>query len=130
MADAPPISKAPAVYPETEAFWAGTAEGKLLLKVCKDCGEAHFYPRQLCPHCFSDKTEWVESAGRGFIYTYTQTDRAPIFRFPAMVALDEGPVLMTAIIDCEAHDIEIGKRVTLTFAPTEGEQQLPVFRID
>ena len=129
MADEVLISKAPLVYPETEACWAGTEEGKLLLKVCRDCDVVHFYPRPLCPHCFSEKTEWIESAGRGLIYTFTQTDRAPVFRFPAMVALDEGPIVMTAIVDCEPTEIEIGKRVTLAFAPTEGKQQLAVFRI-
>ena len=39
---------------ETKHFWEQAVEGKLLIKRCKACGEAHYFPRSLCPFCFSD----------------------------------------------------------------------------
>src|SRR5260370_13647178 len=68
---------APAVNLETEHFWDAAADGKLLIKKCTACGEPHFYPRTHCPFCFSDKTEWVESSGKGIVYTYSVMRRAP-----------------------------------------------------
>ncbi len=53
------------------------AQGKLLIKKCTACGEPHFYPRNICPFCFSDKTEWVEASGNATIYTYSVMRRAP-----------------------------------------------------
>ena len=44
---------APAVAPETQAYWDAAAKGKLLVKKCTACGQAHHYPRTLCPFCFS-----------------------------------------------------------------------------
>jgi uncharacterized OB-fold protein len=54
---------------ETQAFWDAAAEGKLLIKKCNACGEVHFYPRALCPFCFSDQTVWQEASGQGTVYT-------------------------------------------------------------
>ena len=49
--------------PETKHFWEQTVEGKLLIKRCTACGEAHYFPRSICPFCFSDQTVWEESSG-------------------------------------------------------------------
>jgi uncharacterized OB-fold protein len=66
---------APAVNPETREFWAATAEGRLLLKRCLDCGSLIWYPRAICPECSSLDTEWVAAAGRGRVYSYTVNHR-------------------------------------------------------
>ena len=50
---------------ETQAYWDAAAQGKLLVRKCTGCGEAHHYPRTICPFCFSDKTEWIECVGQG-----------------------------------------------------------------
>lgn len=51
----------PAMMPGDQPYFDAAAEGRLMLKKCGDCGEHHHYPRALCPHCFSDKVEWVHS---------------------------------------------------------------------
>ena len=44
--------------PEVDAFtrpyWDAAAEGRLLLRRCGACGRAHHYPREFCPHCWSE----------------------------------------------------------------------------
>ena len=46
---------APVINLETAPFWAAANEGIFLLKRCETCGEVHFYPRAVCPHCLSLK---------------------------------------------------------------------------
>lgn len=128
MADDIAKPAAPTVTNEAKPFWDAAAEGKLLIQRCDSCGDAYFHPRPFCPFCLSDKTSWFEAAGTGTIYTYTVTARAPIFKIPAMVALDEGPVIMSAIVDAEPETVRIGQRVGVTFVPTADGPPLPVFR--
>ena len=71
MAEAKVKYPAPQGNPETKPFWDAAGEGKLLIKRCTACGEAHYFPRSICPFCFSDKTVWEESSGEGEIYTFS-----------------------------------------------------------
>ncbi len=120
---------APVVYPETRPFWDAAAQGRLLLKRCVACGEAHYFPRSLCPFCLSDRTEWQQASGRGSIHTYSVTRRAgPVVYVIAYVTLDEGPTMMTNIIDCEPDSVRIGQRVEVVFKPSDGGPPVPMFR--
>ena len=118
---------APAVSPETEAFWKATGEGKLLLKRCKACGKAHYFPRTICPLCFSADTEWTQASGEGTIYSYSVMRRAPQPYAIAYVTLKEGPSMMTNIVDCDLDSIRIGQKVKVVFKPTDGGAPLPMF---
>jgi hypothetical protein len=118
----------PLINMETETYWQGAKDGKLMLKKCNACGETHFYPRAICPHCFSEDTVWYEASGKGTIYTYSVMRRAEIPFVIAYVTLDEGVTMMTNIVECDFDSIEVGQAVEVTFRPTEGDQALPVFR--
>ena len=48
-----------AAYPETETFWREAANGKLMLKHCTSCENAHWYPRPVCPLCGSDQVKCI-----------------------------------------------------------------------
>lgn len=112
---------APLTNPETEPFWAAAREGKFLIRACTDCGKAHWYPRAICPHCFSDKTEWQEASGRGTIYSVSVMKRAPEVYAVAYVTLEEGPTMMTNIVDCDFDNVAIGQAVTVTWRPTKDD---------
>jgi uncharacterized OB-fold protein len=118
---------APPVNPETQAFWDAAAQGKFLIKNCTACGEPHFYPRNICPFCFSDKTEWVEASGNATIYTYSVMRRAPVPYAIGYVTLAEGPTIMTNIVDCDLNGIKCGQTVKLVFKPSEGGPPVPMF---
>ena len=113
--------------PESEAFWKAASEGKFLVKRCTDCGRVHWYPRAICPFCFSDRTEWVAGSGKGTIYTYSVMRRAPEPYAIAYVTLEEGPTMMTNIVDCDLDSIRIGQKVKLVFKPTDGGPPMPMF---
>jgi uncharacterized OB-fold protein len=130
MAEGQQTRKIPAPLPnlETQAFWDAAAEGKLLIKKCNSCGEVHFYPRSICPFCFSDQTVWQQASGDGTIYTYSVMRRgAPVPYAIAYVTLAEGPAMMTNIVDCDLDGIKIGQKVKLVFKPSEGGPPVPCF---
>jgi uncharacterized OB-fold protein len=119
---------APAVTVETKPFWDAAAEGRFLIKRCTACGEAHWYPRALCPFCFSDETVWEESPGEGVIYTYSVMHRSPTGPFAiGYVTLAEGPAVLTNFVDCDLSKLAIGQKVKVKFQPTEGGPPAPVF---
>jgi uncharacterized OB-fold protein len=124
----------PRTTPETEDYWAGCADGVLQLTECADCGLVYHYPRALCPDCFSDDTEWVEVEGTGEIYSFSIQEQMrgwPEEALPHVIAyveLDDGPRMMTNIVDCDPSDLAIGDRVEVRFVPTdEPDVAIPVF---
>ena len=123
----------PDVTPETEPFWAGATDGRLLLSECQDCDLVYHYPRALCPDCFSEDIEWLAADGEGEVYSYSITRTMigwPEEDLPLVVAyveLDEGPRLMTNV-DADPDTVDVGTRVTVRFEDTEDENvAIPTF---
>ena len=119
--------QAPQPNPETQAFWDAAAAGKLMIGKCTVCGQVHYYPRAICPHCLSDKTELQQASGDGTIYTYSVMRRTPVPYAIAYVTLQEGVSMMTNIVDCDLDKIKIGQGVRLVFKPSESGQLVPMF---
>ena len=119
--------QAPQPNPETKAFWDAAAAGRLMIGKCNACGKVHYYPRALCPFCFSDRTQLQQTSGNGTIYTYSVMRRAPIPYAIAYVTLAEGPTMMTNIVDCDLDKIRIGQTVKLVFKPSDGGPPVPMF---
>ena len=118
---------APAITPETEAFWQAARDGRFLVRFCTSCGKAHWYPRAICPFCASDKVQWRESAGKGTICTFSVMRRAKEPYAIAYVTLAEGPTMMTNIVDFDLDAIRIGQAVRVAFKPTHGGPPMPMF---
>jgi len=121
------ILPAPEPNPETKPYWDAAAEGRLLIRRCSACGRAHHYPRALCPFCFSDRTEWQRASGNGTLYSFSVMQRAPVPYAIAYVTLDEGPSMMSNLVDCDFDTIRIGMKLKAIFKPTEGGLKLPMF---
>ncbi len=119
----------PTLSPETEYFWAAARDGRLALRYCKACQHYHYYPRSICPHCFSEQTEWRDSPGKGEIYSFSVMRKAPVPYSVAYIALDEGTMMLSNIVNCDFDTLRIGQRVRLQFLPFEGGA-LPVFEPD
>jgi uncharacterized protein len=125
----------PTPEPETQPFWDGTREGRLLVKRCADCGRAHFYPRPFCPHCWSAEVTWEEVSGRATLYTWSVVHRNDLPPFPqrvpyvaAVVDLEEGPRMMTNVVGCDPSALKIGMPLEVTFEERTDEVTVPVFR--
>lgn len=118
---------APRALPEALPFWEAAKAGRLLVKRCADCGETHYYPRDVCPHCLSANTEWIESKGTGTIYSYSAMGKEEARYTLAYVTLDEGVTMLTNLVDCDPATLAIGQRVRVAFKPSEGGQPVPMF---
>ena len=101
--------------PEAKPYWDGLNEGKLLLPKCDECDEPFFYPRIACPHCHSRNISWIQASGKGKLYSFQIAYRSlnPAFKIKppyilAMVELEEGPRLMSNLVNIEP-DVEVIK---------------------
>lgn len=118
----------PPVNPENQRYFDAAARGELLIGKCQACGEAHFYPRVICPYCFSDRTEWVPASGTGTVYTYSTMHRGvPAPYTIAYVTLDEGVTMLTNLVDCGPATIRIGQAVKVVFRTTAAGTSVPCF---
>lgn len=118
----------------TEAYWQAAHQGELKLPRCEVCAKFHFYPRSACPFCGSTALAWQVVSGKGEVYSYTVVHRAPSKGFAeqvpyvvAVVALDEGPHLMTRLTQVQPGAVNIGLRVQVEFEKQDDETTLPVF---
>jgi len=121
---------------DSRPYWDAAREGRLLIRKCKACGELHFMPRYLCPNCWSDQLEWVESAGKGNVHSFTVIRRAPLPEFAArvpyvvaLIELDEGPRMMANVLGDNALEVRIGTRVGVTFEDRGEGAMVPQFQI-
>ncbi len=125
---------APPVNPETKPFWDATSEARLLVRQCEDCQSLIWYPRAFCPECSSTRTRWLRVSGRGHIYSYTVNHRGEgpyQGREPyvlAYVELDEGPRMMTNIVETDDRGLAVGMPVEVVFHDTGEGSALPRFR--
>ncbi|GGS50769.1 Zn-ribbon domain-containing OB-fold protein [Streptomyces cinerochromogenes] len=120
--------------PETDAltrpYWEAAAEGRLLIRRCGACGRAHHYPREFCPHCWSEQVGWEEASGRAVLYTWSTVHRNDLPPFAArvpylaaVVDLAEGPRMMTELVECPEDTVRAGMPLEVVF-----RDGIPVFR--
>lgn len=113
--------------PESAPFQEAATEGRFVVPRCGACGRRHWYPRALCPFCFSDDIAWQDASGRGTVYSYTVMRRAKPAYAIAYVQLEEGPIMMSNIVGCDLNAVRIGMAVKLVFEPAGNGPLVPVF---
>ncbi|WP_342723841.1 Zn-ribbon domain-containing OB-fold protein [Bradyrhizobium sp. B097] len=113
--------------PETKAFWDAVAGGRFVLPRCRLCHRTHWYPRGICPHCFSTELDWHESSGDGEIYSFSVNRMGNEPYVVAYVALSEGPIMLSNVIDADPLTLSIGTRVKVAFRPAIGRLPVPLF---
>jgi len=123
----------PQPTPETQHFWDGTKAGELRLQRCDDCRNVYFPPRPLCPACSSRNVKVFAATGLGKLLSYVINHRPhPSSGGPyaiAVVELDEGPTLMSNIVDCEQtpEALVLDMPLEVTFEDN-GDIAIPLFR--
>lgn len=123
----------PTITTLTAPFWQAASEGRLVIQSCEACGKAVFYPRPICPHCWSNRLVWREASGRGRLKSFSVVHKpghpgwlpaAPYV--VGLVELEEGPTMLSFIVAEEAA-CAVGQPLVL--APTRiGGRTLPAFR--
>ena len=125
----------PKPTPETQHYWNGAKASELLLQCCDDCAHIYFPPRPFCPTCGSRKVSIKKASGKGTLYSYVINYRpaAPGFTPPyaiAVVALEEGPRMMSNIIDCPQtpEALVLDMALEVAFQKMDDAITLPVFK--
>jgi uncharacterized OB-fold protein len=125
--------KRPVPQPTTLSapHWEGARRQRLMVQRCAACAHHVFPPKPVCDACFSPNLTWVQSTGRGEIYSYTIVHRAPdpSFEVPycaAIIALEEGWYMLSNIVNVPMEAIAVGLPVEVCFVEVEG-MSLPVF---
>lgn len=118
----------------SQPYWEAAKRHELFLQKCQECGNFHYPPGEICSSCLSNKLEWVKASGRGIVYTWTVFHQVyhPAFEKDvpyAVVAveLEEGPRLLTNLVDCKVEAINIGMPVEVVFGDVTEEITLPKF---
>jgi uncharacterized OB-fold protein len=108
--------------------------GKLMLPRCKDCGTVHFYPKPVCPSCWSDRFEWFEAKGTGKIVAWSLVWKPHHDAFngeePIVlveVGLPEGPTMLSRIVGENRQSAKTGAAVKLVPMPEAARYPLPTF---
>lgn len=116
-------------------FWEGTRAHELRLLHCNACGHFWFPPSSRCPQCLSTDCEWQAVSGRGKVWSWIVMHQRYFAAFEseipynvAYVQLDEGPKLMTNLVDCDPADIRCDMPVQVVFEDVTPEITLPKFR--
>jgi hypothetical protein len=125
----------PRINEMSRPYWEGAKRHELLLQKCQECGHYRYPPGETCPSCLSDKLEWVKVSGRGSVYTWTVFHQAyhPAYKddIPyavVVVELEEGPRMITNLVNCRIEDIKMGMPVEVVFDDVTEEVSLPKFR--
>jgi len=126
----------PKATPDTQRHWDALRRHELYIQRCTDCGEAYFYPRNVCPGCLSDDVEWFRASGRGRLHTFTILPHGgprpplPPPYVVAVVELEEGPRMMSNLVGVEPDpdQIRCDMPVVIEYVDVTDECTLPRFR--
>ena len=120
---------------ESAAFWEGCRNHELRVQRCEGCGHFAFPPASRCPQCLASSLKWTKTSGRGKIYSFVIYHRAyhPGFEkeipyVVALVELDEGPRLISNIIECDLQSVRCEMPVEVVFEEMAEQVTLYKFR--
>src|SRR5262249_32649279 len=126
----------PAASRETLPWWEAAATHRLVVQRCTACGRPHHPPGPACPTCHGFDFDWVESAGRGIIYTFTVVHRAFIRSLAAVipyvvvvVELDDPPGirLVSNLVETDPAAVRVGLSVRTTWEDVAPGVAIPRF---
>lgn len=132
---------------DTQPFWDGVAEHRLLVQNCRVCARWIWQPRPLCPWCHAKDPEWREVNGDARVVSWTvlhppvlmvwqdklpfvlllvELNDAPGARMIGQLVDDAGELLQT---DGTAEGIDFDVAVSLRWRIDEAGQTLPAWTI-
>ena len=114
-------------------FWEATRRRELYLQRCKDCRHVWYPAGTNCPKCLSTNFEWSAMSGRGTVWSFIVYHHCwhPGFQkdIPynvAMIQLEEGPIVITNIVNVPNDSIKVGMPVKVVFEPAT--EQVTLFK--
>ncbi len=124
----------PSPTTETQPYWDGLNERRLLLQRCADCGKIRHYPRPVCDACWSMNADWVQAIGHGTVHSWTVTHYAfhpglkgDVPYLLLTVDLPEGVRMNAQARGIDVASLRVGLPVVVRFDTVKEGLTLPVF---
>ena len=104
------------------SYLDGIAEGQLRLQRCTACRTVRHLPSPMCANCHSVDWDEMPASGRGTVWAWVVNSRSSATPPPilAIVELEEGPKLTTALVDVDASSTKVGMPVQAVYVEAEG----------
>jgi uncharacterized protein len=125
----------PKINSDNAPFWQGCRNRQLKFQKCAACGHVRWPASMICPKCHTRETEWIVAGGHGTVYSYAVYHVAYHAGFAgdlpyvvAIVELDEGPHLLTNLVDCSPEEVTCGMEVVPAWHEVTPEVTLPKFK--
>jgi hypothetical protein len=116
-------------------FYAECARGRLALQRCSACRAWRHLPRYVCPACGSPEWRWEPASGRGRVWSWTVTHRAPHPALAgatpyvvALVELEEGVRMAARLVGVDPSSIRLDLPVVVELVPAAEDAAVPFFR--
>ena len=133
MPDPIPNANKVALLPEPTTldapFWDGLRAGELQLQHCAGCGSFQYPPETFCYDCGSNDLQWEAASGGGTVYSFITVHQRYHAAFAdnlpynvSVIELDEGPRLISNVIDIPSDEVEVGMRVKAAPRDLDGER--------
>ena len=120
---------------DSQAYWRGIQEGKLLLQHCQACAHVQYYQQAICRACGSDRLEHRAASGRGKVHSFSVVHRAPGPAFKQdtpyaviLVELEEGPRMISSFVGADPSLVSFDMAVELVCESAGAGMVLPRFR--
>jgi uncharacterized OB-fold protein len=125
----------PLISSLNKPFWEGLRNRELRLQKCRGCGEVRYPPAPLCPRCWSRDYQWDKLSGYGRVNSWVVFHQSYYRGYDnelpynvAEVQLDEGPRLLTNLVNIENSAIRDGLPVEIVYDDVTSEITLAKFR--
>ena len=130
-----PAKPLPQISAAMAPFFEAARRHALVVQRCAGCGARRFPARSICSTCLSREATWVPVSGRGTVFSFAIMHQAVHPGFAAetpyavvVIQLDEGPRVLSNLVDCPMADVRIGQPVEVVFDDLTPEVTLPKFR--
>lgn len=120
---------------DSQAYWDGLQQGRLLLQHCGACGHVQFCQQAICRRCAGTELLHRPASGRGTVHSFSVVHRAPGPAFKQdtpyavlLVELEEGPRMISSLVDADPMSVDFGMAVELVCEEVNSRITLPRFR--
>lgn len=126
----------PIIQPETDAYWDGARQGRLVIQRCAACATWVHPPRFTCPACLAADLVPTDTSGTGTVFSWSVMHQRGVPGFDddipyavALIELAEQPGLLSVghVLDCAPEELAVGLPVEVTFED-RGDVALPQWR--
>lgn len=121
----PGTAPCPSADAHARPFWGACREHRLVIASCEDCGQRFLPFGPCCPRCWSARLGSVNACGEGTvetcaIYRRSYDEALPAPYVVAVIALREGPRLLSNVVGCAPEAVSIGMEVRVVFESASG----------